>query len=296
MGNEKKVITYIFNCCKKTGARVTPPISLETMLNSLDIKSTGILKTVIHRLIKKGALYVELSKKGRGGWSQYAFPDKIYQEIFLYSQGEEGIQIDNKQITNGQQIDNKWVTQKVTNPSSSSSYINNKEITNTSNGLNESFQEVQIPNILKDHKFGIHIIKQVQDREYLTADELQESFNFFAFDINTNSILTSKNVNDARSYFMGIIKNKSIYAPPSNYLSDEEKAQQENLKRLQELKKKREEKEKLLFDLGYEEWLSNLTEEEKLEIAPPMSGKFGLGTAFHNQQLKSYYEQNQDKI
>ena len=177
-------------------------------------------------------------------------------------------------------------TEPRTNASSSSSTIHT---ISTTTGLDENFSQVQIPKVLKENNFSINILKQVQDRGYLNAEDLQSSLEAFAFDITTNNILTKKKVNNAVAYFMGIVKNKTQYAAPSNFESDAEKALQEQKKRLEELKKKRLEATRIADDLAFEEWLHTLSDIKKTTISPP-HGIFQLGTAVHDLELKDYYQ------
>ena len=199
-------------------------------------------------------------------------------------------QTDSKQIAIGKQIDSKQIAEQIaeqvaSTPSSSSTI----HTISTTTGLDENFSQVQIPKVLKENNFSINILKQVQDRGYLNAEDLQSSLEAFAFDITTNNIVAKKKINSAINYFMGIVKNKIAYSAPSNFESDEDKALKSQKERLEALKKQRLEATRIADDLAFEEWLHTLSDVKKTTISPP-HGIFQLGTAVHDLELKDYYQ------
>ena len=283
IGNEKLIIDSMFLLCVGNGTLTTPPLNLQNISEHTNISNHGIIKTSIFSLTRKEIIKRTSAKTGRGGWSQYTFSTSIYQTLYSAK--------NNKWLTNGQQTVNKRLTKQVTQrvtipPSSSSSSLNT---ISTTTRLSEKFSLVQIPSVLKENNLSANIIKQIQDRDYLSADELQESLDAFAFDVTTNNVLVKKKVNNAVAYFMGIVKHKTVYASPSNFESDTDKALTEQKSRLDALKKKREEASKIKNELAFEEWLLNLSDQTKLKIKPE-HGIFKLGTAIHDLELKEYYE------
>jgi hypothetical protein len=174
---------------------------------------------------------------------------------------------------------------------SSSSFLNINNTTTTKAEDEDQWREVQIPPLLRSLNFGHHIIKQVRDRNLLDPDELQQSLDAFSFDLSENDIIKLKKIGDPVRYFMGIISKKMQYAPPSNFINDEDKALEENKKRLAEIKKKREEAERIEVDLAFEEWLSHLSKEDKVGLVPE-NNFFKVGTPFHTQMLRAHFNES----
>lgn len=121
VGNEKSLLLLIFKECLRIGSLISPEITLSHIHDSLEI-SPGVAKMVIHRLVKKGVIRREFSKTGRGGWIKFSIEKELYQDLRIRES-------DNKEITNGYQLDNKRVTKQVTEqittpPYSSSNYLN----------------------------------------------------------------------------------------------------------------------------------------------------------------------------
>ena len=148
---------------------------------------------------------------------------------------------------------------------------------------------IQIPPVLKSLNFGEHLVKQIRERNLLTSSELQESLDALAFDINENDLIKSKKIGDPVRYFMSIANKKMRYAPSGNYISDELKALEENKKRLEILKQRKQELEKVNAELEYEEWLVSLSEEEKIKLVPEDS-LLKVGNQFHNQLLRAHFD------
>ena len=123
VGLQRNIIILICHECKNSRSKTTEALTLEHL--SITLKcSTGVVKTTIQRLEKKGCLLRKEFKNGRGGWSKYELPDNIYHDAVRS-------ETDNKLATNWQQTDNKLATKPATEPttslSSSSSVLNIKE-------------------------------------------------------------------------------------------------------------------------------------------------------------------------
>jgi predicted transcriptional regulator len=276
IGIQKNIMFFICNICIKSGNTTTPPLTINNIAEGTNCKASSIRKT-IQRLENMKLISRYKHKAGRGGWTQYFIDKLTYSDLLNLRQTQDKLE------TNLRQTQDKLETQLETNPPSSSSNINT--ITR------EEFLKIDIPQILKEHKFNLHILKQIYDRKYLNKEDLEQSLNNFAFDIEQNNILIKKQIISPLNYFMGVIKNKTIYIAPDNFESDEDKAFRENQKRLKELKEKRIEKENLLKELAFEKWLNKLSDDEKLKIAPLISKQFSLGSEVHNTQLKSYFKE-----
>lgn len=63
--------------------------------------------------------------------------------------------------------------------------------------------------------------------------------------------------------------------------------------RLQNIKKQRIDREKLLEELAFEEWLGNLSDSDKTKLAKPLDK---LGGRLHNIQLRDVWNKKQEKL
>lgn len=283
VGKKLILLNFIHEQCKLSGELQTNPISSEILNNVLNM-STGGIRTLLWELKRDGFLDYTTLKKGRIGLRQFILPKFVHRELYLNSTVSQPSA--NRQLTVGQ-----FVSQPSAQPSVDSSSSNsNNNINNTTNTkIDDEWSEVEIPEVLTHLNFNSSIIRQVKERSLVSPKELQESLNAFAFDIAENNIIKTKNIQNLTGYFMGIMNKKSPYIPSSNYTSDEERAHAENIKRLEELKKKREEMEKVKLDLAFEEWLLGLTEEDKAKILP-QDGIFMPGGEFHTNLLKAHFK------
>ena len=275
VGIQKNIMFFICNICIKTGNTTTPPLTINNIAEGSNCKAISIPKA-IQRLENMKLISRYKHKAGRGGWTQYSIDKFVYSDLLNITQTQVKLK------SNSSQTQVKLKSQLETNPPSSSS-------NNINTITREEFLKIDIPQILKEHKFNQNILKQIYDRKYLNKEDIEQSLNNFAFDIEQNNILIKKQIISPLNYFMGVIKNKTIYIPPDNFESDADKAFKDNQKRLKELKEKRIEKEKVIKELEFEKWLAGLSDSQKLKIAPLISKQFGLGTEVHNTQLRDYF-------
>ncbi len=259
VGHEKKLLLFINEECRLIGDLITSPITNELIRNSLNC-SMNTAKMIIHRLVKKGFIKRHESKKGRGGWTKFGLSKDLYQKL--------------NQITNRQQMDNKWgtqgLTQGLTSLSSSSSDLNIYKTTTGEDGvqnqstngffkLSPEWQEVDIE-ALSSIGFSKHHLIQIARQELLTTDLVQDSINAFAFDLKTNG--KEKGINSPINFFMGILRKGMPYTPPDNYVSPREAA----IRKILEIRKKEEESAKELKELEFRKWLRETPVEEKKKL------------------------------
>lgn len=259
-GHQRALTYFFYNISKLNPNRLTEKITKDYILMNTEIPK-GSIKTTVARLKGKGIIQIIEYKDGRGGYCVYRLADYIFNEI-LVTEANNGTQTEHKQAT---QRD----TEQDTTVPSSSSDIN--IINTTTKELSEEWEQIQTPPILKSLNFGKNVMLQVMRRELVSAKEYQDSLDCFAFDIEANDLINKKSIRNPVAYFMGIMNRKEPYQPPANYEADEEKAYLENKKRLEELKRKRLERENILDEIAYEEWVSGLTMDEKIKFAPSLT-------------------------
>jgi hypothetical protein len=286
-GLQQKVINYLFKECLNIGQNITPPIS-NTLISETLNTTIGTIKDTLYKLRKFDILKTKESKTGRGGWARFAIDETIYHQLLLREK-------DKKWLVNGQQIDSIEIAQQaaqqiVEAPSSSSSFnVIKKNNTITKKELEGEWANVQIPEVLRNVRFGPHLIKQVRDRDLMSADELQGSFDAFSFDISNNNLIKEKRISDPVRYFMGIMNKSMVYAASTNFKADEDLALEENIKRLETLKNEREKREKILDEVKCEEWIGSLSDEDKCRLVKT-DGFLSLGSSFHNQLLVDHFK------
>ena len=89
-GYQRKVMDVLFSESFKTGERFSPPLTIEFISFESKIPSKEAIKVAIKRLLKKDFLIRHDFKNGRGGWTRYEIPEKVYNEI---RQTETGIKV-----------------------------------------------------------------------------------------------------------------------------------------------------------------------------------------------------------
>ena len=295
-GIQRKIMEIIFSEACKNGLRRTTAISSAFIVQTCET-STNTARKSIQVLEKKGYLTRKEFKHGRGGWTKYEVNESVFNEMGqLKAEGKIWGLTSNKLVTNWEKHSTQTSTQTSNSGPSSSSYLNNinttttNEVTASKNHLPDAWLEIQTPAILKDLKFGINIVRQICEANLMSPENLQMSFDAFAFDIQENNILEKKKIGDPLRYFMGIMRKKNPYLPPSNYQSDEEKAIAEMLTREKEINKKRKKQEEELKQLKFESWTSSLSEQEKKELGSFDTSVMTYMGSIHMANLKGHFE------
>jgi hypothetical protein len=284
IGLQRSIVIFIYQECKSTRSKTSDPITLEYLSTYLKC-STGTAKTTLQRLETKGYIVRKEFKNGRGGWSRYEIPEKVFHELLQK-------ETDNKLTTNRQQTDNKVGTQPTTQlttslPSSSSNSLINKNTTTDDKAVLLTEWETMDIEPLAEIGFSKYHLTQIASQNKLMAPIVQESIWAFAFDLKENNKGKSLKTSPL-NYFMGILRNGNPYAPPSNFEYEADKALRIYLERKQEIEKKRIDLEEKIFDVEFMEWRKNLTNEQIDKLLPEDVKNQNLAapkTVF----LRSYY-------
>lgn len=288
-GMRKAILFFLYRTAKNQADRTTDPIVLVSISDMLGA-SKRTVEVAVARMIKEGWFSVHDSKRGRGGWVIYKLSEHVFLEIFKAEAAGclPGI-THQKPINNPSQNP----SQNPSDPSSSSSCISyySKEkgaTTNTSeaelgthvsHAPDASGQE-GIPDEWRlsnfdcsglyqyNIKFGQSQINQIRRWGMVTPEELRQSIEAFAFNLSVNKIKKFHTLNA----FMGILK-RGPYAPPENFVSEEERMLLENAKRMEEaLARKRDARERL-EEAEFQVWLDSRTEDEiRAKLPSSMSG------------------------
>lgn len=236
VGNEKNLLLLIFKECLRIGNLISPEITLSHIYESLKI-NPGVAKMVIHRLVKKGVIKREVSKTGRGGWIKFSIQKELYQDLRIRES-------DNKEITNGYQLDNKQVTKRVTEQITSGPYSssNNLNIITTNTVELEISAEVILPNNLS--RFGIskNNLQKLVDDNLCSLELVQKSIEALSFDVENGK------TGNLASILFGVLRSGKEYISQKYSESLQAELDQE-LKRIQET----EDQQKRLLEIKLQE-------------------------------------------
>lgn len=286
IGLQRNILFFLFQHCKTIRNRVTQELSLIHIAQHLKIPF-GSIKTTFSRLEKKGFIKRKEFKNGRGGWSRYELPDKVYTEL-LYLETEH--KLNTNWVQTGHKVDTKLNTQLNTiTPSSSSKYIKTTTTEETSFEKNlDNFEKWKPLDLepLNEIGFSENHLLQIAKQNLLSLEAVQESIYAFSFDLNHNGKAKTLKKSPL-DFFMGILRNGSVYAPPSNYKSPKEIALESFVKKQTQI----QELEKKAIHLGFENWLTKLSMDEKNKIVSEDSRKKGFTTLI-NQELRTYFKEN----
>ena len=254
VGVQKKLLLLIFQSSLKVNSTISEELTIETIVESLDIKK-GSVRTSIARLLSKNFITLYDSKEGRGGWQQFEIPHEIYGELIR------------KEFKSTTQTTHNLNTELNTElrtmlPSSSSNDINTTTNTKDDNfSFSDEWKYIDIEP-LADIGFTESQLKQLARAGKLTPVEVQESIYAFAYARKQPEIVKSIRSNPL-NFLMGIlIKKGEPYLPPTGYKSPVDLAIQEDIER----KKKKLELEAELNNLKFLEWYNFLAKEEKEKL------------------------------
>jgi hypothetical protein len=120
---------------------------------------------------------------------------------------------------------------------------------------------------LSDIGFTLSHLLQVARQGKISAQETQDSIQFFAFDLKRNGKAQTLN-GSPLNFFMGILRKGVPYAPPENYESPAEEAR----RKIHEFKARREQErlahEQQLKDLEFGEWRRGVTPDQAMNLVP----------------------------
>ena len=255
VGLQRNIIILICHECKNSRSRTTESLTLEYLSGALKCSAT-VIKTTIQRLEKKGCLLRVAFKNGRGGWSKYELPERVYHDALR-------IETENKVETNWKQTENKPVTKPTTESAistSSSSFLNTKETTTTQLDDEWNFD------ITPYAKFGFMTsqLKQLASLGVISTIEVEQSLIEFNHDLDNNSL---PQMNKGKlNFLMGILRKGQ------SYVSEDYRNEEETI--ISEMASRAESKRKRLLEEKFVAWEASLNNEERKEIASKLPSKF----------------------
>ncbi len=283
IGLQRKITLFMYETCKVSRSKITNALSIEHIANVCQTTKFSVRKT-IQRLEEKKIISRNNFKNGRGGWTQYELADVVFKEI-MQEETQEKLRINLGQSED--KVRPQLRTELRTNALSSSSNISINTTTTTE--LPNEWSKIDI-SLLEAIGFTTSHLLQLYRSGINQVEQVQDSINHFAYDLGHNQKEKEIKTNPL-SYFMGIMKRVGVYAAPENYESEKDRA----LRTYMEAKKRQQEKQATMeiemIEISYNEWISELTEDEKKSLLP----EHALSNKLEGPKiaaLKTYFKKN----
>ena len=282
---QKNVTNFIYNLCEVSRNKKTDPISIN-QISTYCQTTDNSAKKAIQRLQKKNIIIRNSFKNGRGGWTIYELSNSIFQEI-LYLRTRAKLEPNQSQSRS--KLGTQLGTELEPTPLSSSS-ININNITTTTERdvvkeIGEEYKNIDSSSLEKIG-FGFTQISQLFEKN-IDPNLIQESINHFAFALENNEKI--KQNENPLNLFMGVLRKGRAWVE-SNY----ESVKTIELRALLELKKKEKEDYEAilaeLFELEYNTWFTDMTDEELKKLLPNADFKYGRHVYEIEQQAKILFK------
>ncbi len=266
VGNEKKLLLFLFQKCQLLGSLESPAITTDELKNILKINAVH-LRNVIHRLSNKNVIEVYKIKNGRAGWRKFKFSKQTFQNLSL-DQSVSNALANREQTVNNALA--KPLAEPLARPFSSGS--GNLYKTTTEDNLIKfqplpiEWQNIEIEPLCEIGFTETHLT-QIAKQNILSPKAVQDSIYAFAFDLKENDKkkeITGTPIN----FFMGILRKGLPYTPPDSYETPQERHMRLYEEKMSKLKAQREEIEKKSFNLAFEDWFRDLPDSKKVEFIP----------------------------
>ncbi len=276
---QKEILLCIYREMQKSVDRMTPSMSLHHfggLLGRVDSPGLESLRIVTWRLEKMGLLSRPKIKNGRGGWTRYSLPKSIYAEI-------REVETRNEPVINYEQTRNKPVAQPVTEPSSSSRYLNIKESTTTEAA--DLISRIDLTSVVHLGITNSVLARCVELYPTLKPEQLEVlAFRFAEFARDPKN-----KVQNARGFFISLAEQASKGQVPLDHIeTPDDRLMRLFVERQKEEKTRHAEAERAAQEFECEAWLESLTPEMKLTLIPEV-GLLKAGAAAHTAMLKNYF-------
>jgi hypothetical protein len=255
-GVQRKVVLFLFENTLSNRSKSTGPIAIEHLALSCET-SINTAKVSIKRLKKEGLVEKVEFGNGRGGWTRYALPDSVFNEILqernlgtnsVHTGYRPGIQPGTQLSTSG--------------PSSSSLEKEDLLKTTTQETLPQDWEEIDYSFLAGDPiRFGKRDLVTVYKLGTFKAQDIQNTLREFHFDITHNK------KQYGRGALFGVLRKGNLWLA-AGYESEEDRAIREQVKILQARTSSRQELREKLEELQFQEWVSGLSADEKKALSP----------------------------
>ena len=282
-GNPLLIAQCLFELSKFDNGHITKNITQSEIMKILQL-SRDSARTGIRFLLKNELIKRVDFQPGKAGWSKYKLKNDIFDELDgAYKKGAIS-------------PIKKTIEQKGSN-SSSSSFINLKTTTTSSNPareLLEDWRQVEY-SLLAHIGFTQTHLLHLSKLEVLEPSIVQDSIYHFAFDLKHNNKGSSIK-GDPLNYFMGIVSKRGAYTAPSNYIDPVLEVMNSYHKTKEQSEKQKNEIEQKVQEIEFTTWSDNLSDSEIEELIPDeIRNGFGatptLKQTLKTQFLKKYYRE-----
>lgn len=279
-GVKLKILRVIFKSCLHKGDKMSYPLSIEYIANEGKINPSSIRKTIARMIDEDGILIRGEFSPGPGGCTEYLIPDHVYSELLT----------SNTQTENLRQTQDNHKSQPETQPetpvSSSSSLNNNIKTTTISdyNDLPDEWKEIDFELLDIEGFTKTHIVQGFNSGK-MAPNDVQDTLNKVSSDAKQGYHFKKSPFHAA----MYCIRNGEPYTPAKPYRDDITDMLARKIEYERQKESKRNELEKELHDLSYENWVSGLSMQEITQITN-MQPKMGEFSSVAKRLLASYYD------
>jgi hypothetical protein len=287
IGLQRNVLLYVYESCRAEGAKVSAPIGIENLSRGLETTVSAARKAT-QRIEQKGYLSRVQYKDGRGGWTRYAIPDVVYNALLLQETRAKVKPNISQSRAKVEPEPEPQLRPKLSSSSGSTFDLN--KTTNTSecdSALPPEWVAIDVTQLGAIGFTQTHI-RQLQKAGLLNPEELQDSINAFAFDLEVNG-KAKKLTGPPLNFFMGCLR-KGPYAPPENYEAPEDRQRRLYLEAKEKQAKARRDIEERLEALEFDEWCSKLSASERTRLVPTTEF-LKAGSTAHNVELRRYFRE-----
>lgn len=283
-GNRKTIVDFLCKTMIDNNTKIISGITYNILAKRLNIKATSIRNTV-RRIKTDGLMQVNANGSGPGTTITITVSDNLLKAYSKASLSET-----NMSIILAESQHSKHTSPDTITSSSSSSLYNNKKT--TSKDLPEEWASIEIPDTLKRIGLNETRLKQVHGKGILSAQDVQESLEHMAYDINSGTA-KKKNFNSPINILMSVLVREGMPYLSEAYVKalEEERELQKDL-RERYLVAKKEIAQKKLGE-KFEDYFKTLSDDQKNEIVAP-NDLIKAGSSFQKMAIQDLF--NEGKI
>jgi predicted transcriptional regulator len=273
VGLQRDILLNIYNSCREEGSKCSAPISIENLANVSNTTASAARKA-IQRIEQKGYITRAQYKDGRGGWTRYKVLDSVYNALLL---DETRAKVEPKLSQTRAKVEPELEPKLRPSVSSSSSFIDLEKFKTTTTSESETFDNsvnqldpvwsaIDTSPLFEIGFTKAHLI-QLARHGKISAEEVQDSIHFFAFDLVRNGKARELK-GPPLNFFMGILRKGLPYAPPENFESPEAEARRKYLEGKRRIEEQRLAEEQELKALAFATWRRSLTDVQARDLIP----------------------------
>ena len=254
-GAKKRIVDFVYDTCisKEVESFL---ITYEALADLTQIKFSSIKTTTRRLAVEDKLILVNLQGHGPGAKIEVAFCSELLKNY-----------ISAKQLSSNTKYEHSINTRSNTTPSSSSS----KDLINTTiTAEPESFElpaewvDISTPENIKELGFGLTQIRQIYRKGNLSAEEVQDSLDNFAYDLELGQV---RSKGPKIAMLMGILRKGDVYN--SEARAQELRTEAERNRQLKaEIEQAKKDSAEMALVEKAKERLRAMSEEEKQALLP----------------------------